>query len=89
MMKILKTGLKISILLFIFFNVVKPLSAEEKVDIDIEKGLEIFGVEEKPRVLFFLPEYKPDFEPFGMTNDYILKKEEIFVNDLIKRDIMK
>lgn len=57
----------------------------ENVDINIEKSIEIFGTEEKPRIIFLLPEYNPEFKPFKTEKKYLLKLERVLGSDLLGR----
>lgn len=79
-MKLLKVFLVISLMFLSEFAYGKDSDA----DLVIEKSLEIFGAEEKPRVIFILPEYKPDFLVFQIDKDYLINMEK-----MIKRDFKK
>lgn len=46
-------------------------------DFEIKKGIEIIGAEERPRVIFFLPELKIPLRERPMEKKYILKMEII------------
>lgn len=60
-------------------------SVYENIDVNIEKSIEIFGADEKPRIIFVLPEYSPEFKVFRTDDRYLLKFEKILEKDLSDR----
>lgn len=72
------------ILIFFFALSTAYAKEDEKIDINIEKGIEIFGFEERPRIIFILPEYNPDFMVFKVDKD-ILGLEKIVEKDLFRK----
>lgn len=56
-------------------------SQEITYDFDIKKGFEILGTEERPRVIFFIPELKLPLEKKPLEINFILKE------NLISKDI--
>ncbi len=50
-------------------------------DFDIKKGFEILGTEERPRVIFFIPELKLPLEKRPLEINFTLKE------NLISKDI--
>lgn len=74
-MKKLCLGLIISL-----FFIGKALSQEIIYDFDVKRGLEIMGSEERPRVIFFIPELKMPLEKKEINKRFILK------DNLIEKD---
>ncbi|MCX7990737.1 MAG: hypothetical protein N2999_01690 [Proteobacteria bacterium] len=75
-MKRLLSGLIISIL-------INTISYSEEIiyDFDIKRGFEIIGTEERPRVIFFIPELKLPLEKKDIDMKFILK------DNLMEKDI--
>jgi len=74
----LKVGLTISF--FLFASTV--LGKDDRADIVIEKSLEIFGSEERPRIVFIIPEYKPAFKNFEIDRAFFIRQEMLLEKDI-------
>jgi hypothetical protein len=77
---------KIIVIIFIFSFLSNALAKEgDKFDISIEKSLEIFGTEEKPKIIFVLPEYNLEFKVFKTDKRYLLRFDEMLRKDLFDK----
>lgn len=72
-------------IVFIIFLTTIFMKESENIDVNIEKSIEILGIEEKPRIIFILPEYNPEFMVFKADNRYLLRFEKILEKDLFNR----
>jgi len=80
--------LKVGFIISCIFLVSTAFGREDKVDVVIEKSLEIFGSEERPRIVFVIPEYKPAFKTFEIDKDFFIR-QEIFLEKDIKNNKRK
>ncbi len=82
-MKRLLPGLLISLVF------ISQVWAQEIIyDFDLKKGLEIMGAEERPRVIFLIPELKMPLEKKQINKKFIIK-DNVFEKDfesLVKED---
>ncbi len=81
----LKAGLIISCI----FIASTAFGRDNNADVVIEKSLEIFGSEERPRIVFVIPEYKPAFKTFEIDIDFLIRQEmflEKDINNNMKKD---
>ncbi len=65
-----RLGLGLIISLFIF---IKASAQEIIYDFDVKRGLEIMGADERPRVIFLIPELKMPLDKKDINKKYILK----------------
>lgn len=68
--------------LIISFTLSTMCFAQEIIyDLDVKKGFEIIGSEERPRVIFLMPEFKLPLERRDIPLNYTIK------DNLIEKDI--
>ncbi len=76
--------MKKQILIFLLFLSTINALRNEEIDINIEKGIEIFGFEERPKIIFILPEYNPDFIHFRIDKS-IFGFDRLLEKDLFRK----
>ncbi|MCX7770384.1 MAG: hypothetical protein N2202_04810 [Proteobacteria bacterium] len=73
------------IIIFLLFAIPSFAKEKDQFDVNIEKSLEIFGAEEKPRIIFVLPEYNIEFRAFKTDKGNLIELEKILERDLINK----